>query len=122
MPAPEVRDLNDYAVLWSVASLDGYGRYKVSAPVEIRVRWEDSKQESTDPQNTVESRPAEVFVDRVISIGSILWHGRLRDLPAAPTGLGKVSSYDSTPDIKNRFMHRTVTLTRYGDALPEVVT
>lgn len=121
MPAPEVRGLNDYAVLWAVASTDGYGRFTVSAAAEIKVRWEDSKQESTDPQNTVEASPAKVFTDQAIVIGSILWHGRLRDLPTVPTGLYKVTSYNGTPDIKNRITQHSVTLTRYGDALPTVV-
>lgn len=122
MPAPEVQDLNDYAVLWAASSKDNYGRFKVSPPVEIRVRWEDSLHESTDPQNTVEARPAEVFVDRAISIGSVLWHGRQKDLPSTPTSLYKVAGYDGTPDIKNRFTQRTVSLVRYGDTLPEVVS
>jgi hypothetical protein len=120
VPAPEVRSLNDDAVLWAISSTDGYGRFKVSSPIEIRVRWEDSRQESADPQNMVEARPAQAFVDRVIDIGSVLWHGRLKDLPAVPTELYKVSGYNETPDIKNRFVQRAVTLVRRGDAPPEI--
>jgi len=120
VPAPEVRNLNDYAVLWETSSTDGYGRFKLSAPVEIRVRWEGTTSESTDPQNTVQAVPTEVFVDREIPIDSILWHGRLRDIPTAPTNLMKVTGSDATPDIKNRFTQRTVELTRYGNLLPEL--
>jgi len=119
MPAPEVRDLIDYAVLWAATSTDGYGRSKISAPVEIRVRWEDSREESTDPQNTVQASPATVFVGQAISIGSVMWHGRLKDLPTTSADLFEVTGYKTTPDIKNRFMQRTVTLTRHGDVLPE---
>jgi hypothetical protein len=120
MPAPEVRALNDYAVLWAAGVTDGYGRSKVLAPIEIKVRWEGSIAESTSSQDTVQSQPAEVFVDREVTIGSILWHGRLANLPESPTGLKEVTGYEVTPDIKNRFMQRTVTLTRYSDSLPTV--
>lgn len=109
-------------MLWAAAATDGYGRSKVLAPVEIRVRWDGSFVESTDPQNTVQAQSAEVFVDRDITMGSLLWHGRLSSLPENPTGIKEVTGYEATPDIKNRFVQRTVTLTRYNDALPEVVT
>jgi hypothetical protein len=121
MPAPEVRCLNDYAVLWAASTVGGYGRSGVSAPVEMRVRWEDSRQQSTDPQNVVEARPATVYVDRDVDVNSILWHGRLQDLPATLTELYKVTGSDFTPDIKNRVTQRTITLTRHSDTLPMIV-
>jgi hypothetical protein len=121
MPGPEVRSLNDYAVLWAASAVGEYGRNSVSAPVEIKVRWEDSRQQSTDPQNVVESRPATVYVDRDITINSVLWHGRLQDVPTVFTELYKVTGSDFTPDIKNRVTQRTVTLTRHGGTLPTIV-
>jgi hypothetical protein len=121
MPALEITGLNDYAVLWAASSTDQYGRFKVSEPVEIRVRWDGSQVESTDPNNTVQAQPAEVLVDRVITVDSILWHGKLRDLPAVPTNLAKVIGYEAVPDIRNKFIQRTVTLMRYNDSLPTVV-
>lgn len=121
MPAPELCNLTDYAVLWETSTSDGYGRSKVSAAVEIRVRWEDSRSESGDPQNTVQSNPVTVFVDRAIAMDSILWHGKLVDVPTVPTGLCKVVGVGYTPDIKGRVTQRTVTLMRHGDVLPEIV-
>ena len=122
MPPIEIQDLNDYAVLWAAGVPDGYGRYKVLAPEEIHVRWEDSLMESTDPQNTIQSQPSQIFVDKEITVGSILWHGRLEVLRSSPTNLMKVTGYDATPDLKNRFIQRTVTLIRYGDSLPDIAT
>ena len=121
MPALEITGLIDYAVLWAVSSTDGYGQFKVSDPVEIMVRWDGSQVESSDPQNTVLATPSEVLVDRVIAVGSVMWHGRLRDLPDTLTGLVVVTGYEAIPDIKNRFTQRTVTLTHHGDTLPEIV-
>lgn len=120
MPPIETRDLNDYAVLWSAASLDNYGHPKISAPVEIPVRWEDSQTESTGPQDTVQSQPAEVFVDQAIAVGSLMWHGGLADVPVSPTNLCRVTGYNAVSDIKNRFIQQTVTLTRYKNVLPEI--
>jgi hypothetical protein len=121
MPAPEVRNLTGYAVLWARSAIGGYGQFKVSSPIEIRVRWEDVRQESNDPQNTVESSPVTAFVAQVIEVGSLMWYGRLADLPDSPTDLYKVTAYNGTPDIKGRVSSHVVTLTRYGDSLPEVV-
>ena len=120
MPTLETRSLTDYAVLWEVSSPDGYGRSNLVAPIEIKVRWEGSRQESGNPQNTIEAAPVSVFVDRGISIGSILWKGRLRNLPTFPLDLFEVAGYIAMPDIKGRIIQRTLSLTRYSDSLPEV--
>jgi hypothetical protein len=122
MPLMERLSLTDRAVLFAADALDGYGRFTVTTGVEINVRWEDVRQESSDPQNTVESVPATAFVDRVITVGSVLWHGRLVDLPASPTNLYKVVGYNGTPDIKGRITSHTVTLIRYNNTLPEVTS
>ena len=121
MPAPEVLNLTDHAVLWAASDVDYYGMDKVSSPVEIRVRWEGSASVSGDPQDTVQATPTTVYVDRAVTVGSLMWHGELRDLPDPPTGLFLVVGYDVTPDLKGRNMQRTVTLARYSDLLPEVV-
>jgi hypothetical protein len=120
MPLMERLSLTDRAVLFAADTLDGYGRFTVTTGVEISVRWEDARQESGDPQNMVESIPATVFVDQVVTVGSLLWHGRLVDLPASPTNLYKVVGYNGTPDIKGRITSHVVTLTRYNNTLPEV--
>ena len=121
MPAPEVLNLTDHAVLWAASDVDYYGMGKVSSPSEIRVRWEGSAEISGDPQDTVQATPVAVYVDRAVTVGSILWHGRLQDLPAVPTGLFLVTGYSTMPDLKGRNLQRTVTLARYNDTLPEVV-
>ena len=122
MPRIEIRNLAQYAVLWIIYTKGNYGEYTVSSPIEISVRWEEMRSITGDPQNTVESNVPEVFIDREILIGSILWKGRLTDLPDTPTKLYKVTEYDCTPDIKGRVYQRSVTLTRYREALPTVVS
>lgn len=119
MPAPEISNLKQYAVLWTASTIDRYGKQTVEEPVEIRVRWEKAVLESSDPRTTVQSSPTEVFVDREVAIGSLLWLGRLRDLPTTPTELMRVTGYDVVYDVKGRFAQRTLTLIRHGDTLPE---
>jgi hypothetical protein len=122
MPSIETIGLNDFAVLWSASTLDSYGKPKISAAIEIAVRWEGRSQDSSDPNNSIEATPAEVFVDRAITSGSIMWQGRLQDLPASPTNLFEVTACDYIPDIKCRNTQRTVTLTKYNNSLlPDLV-
>jgi len=123
MPSPEISNLTDYAVLWEAAALDDYGEPTVYYPIEIRVRWEESYTESADSQNTTQSISTTIFVDRELAIGSILWHGRLLELPSPVTGLilSSVTSYNTVPDIKGRVLQRTATLTRLSESLPLVV-
>ena len=120
MPAIEIRGLNDYAVLWAASTVDQYGRFKVSSPVEIQVRWEDATQESGGAEDTVEAWPVTVYLNQAVTVGSIMWHGRMRDLPDVPTDLHKVSGINTVSDIKGRKYQRTATLTRYTDTLPTV--
>ncbi len=121
MPAPEVLNLTDYAVLWAASTIGDYGMDKVSSPVEIRVRWEDSAEISGNAQDTVQATPAVIYVDREVTVGSVMWHGEMRNLPDSPTGLWLVTGYNATPDLKGRNTQRTVTLARYNDTLPDVV-
>jgi hypothetical protein len=121
MPAIEVQNLNQKAVLWAASSYDNFGCYQVTSPVEIDCRWEESRKQSASPENTVIAIVATAFVDREIAAGSILWKGSLSDLPTSPTGLKEVVDYEEVPDLKGRNVQRTVTLARYNEQLPTVV-
>ena len=65
-----------------------------------------------------------VHVSEPIEIGSILWEGKISDLPAMSsddTKLYEVVFYESTTDLKNRFMNRVLYLRRFRSTLPTVV-
>lgn len=121
MPPPERHSLTDYAVLWTAATLDNHGEYKVHTPVEIRVRWEDSSQESPSPESSVQSISATVHLAITVAVGSIMWRGRLREVSDMMTDLYEVVGHSATPDIKGRIVQHVVTLSRHSDSLPEVV-
>jgi hypothetical protein len=110
------------AVLWmaSATETNTSGERKVnSSKVEISVRWENSQQETTDGRGNTVSTIAKIWVDRDIEEGSILWLGKLRELPSTLSNLKKVVNFTKTPDIKGREFERTCTLAHHGDTLPD---
>lgn len=123
MPSPESANLVQRAVLWSFSNVDDYGNVVVNSPVEIRVRWEGATGQQLIPLTASEMDVATtVYVDRYIPLRSLLWFGRLRDVPSPVTELGEVKNYNDTPDIKGRSVLKTVSIIRYGNSLPIVLT
>lgn len=131
MPALEVCDLNDDAVLWPVAgNADPNGQDRVSdRPVGVRVRWNDSFTEVRDPQGNTVAIEATVVADRRIDKGSVLWHGKVSDLPAG-TGfaledvpdLMQVYSWNGTQSLNGRNTRHELKLMRLKSSLPGTVS
>jgi hypothetical protein len=122
VPALEIVNLKQRAVLWATSGKSRYGEPTVASPVEIRVRWEEGLSESIDDSATPIAVNATVDVDRDVAAGSILRLGKLADLPSPVTdGLMEVISFDKTPDIKSRVFQRSVTVRRWRSSLPTVV-
>jgi hypothetical protein len=109
------------AVLWAASGVDRYGEVTVASPVEIMVRWNETKQDPNQAKDEVTSVPVEVVVDRDVAIGSVMRFGPLADLPSTPDNLFRVVNYSSTPDLKGRHYFRTASLVRRSDSLPTVV-
>jgi len=107
------------AVLWESSSVNNdYGRPIVSStPVELDVRWEETRDQVTDSQGNTFDITAKVVVAQDVEEQSILWLGALDDLPDAPTGLQQVVGIEKIPDIKNRHYRRVLLLKRAGDSL-----
>jgi|TARA_R110002110_G_scaffold145775_7_gene335373 hypothetical protein len=113
---------HQYAVYWAATGVDDYGEQTVSAPIELKVRWESEEQETTSADGQLVLTTEVVWVDRVISSGSILWFGKLIDLPSPLGGVDllKVSAYIEKPDTKGRNPEQTIRLVRYSQTLPTV--
>ena len=123
MPAPEIASLPQRAVLWTVNSFDDYGNMQLNEPIEIRCRWVGAIGKQLDPlTNTQIDMATTVIVDRTIPLDSIIWLGKLADLPDTPTDLNQVKAYNDTPDIKGRITHRQVGLVKFSSTLPLVIS
>ena len=120
MTGLETSSLHQKAVLWSRTGHDANGEPVVSNPVEISCRWERSQREMLDEQDTTIAIDREVWVDRDIAVGSMLWEGALKDLPSPATGILQVIAATKIPDIKGRVFERTVLVRRYKESLPTV--
>lgn len=117
----ETSELNQRAVLWAASGTDNYGEHTVNAATEIAARWESGLAEAVGAQGAVIASSGTVVVDREIAVGSILWKGKLCDVPTPKTNLHQVIDYQETPDVKARNYRRVVTLARYSDELPGIV-
>ena len=109
------------AVLWTDAGEDRYGREKISAAVDIKVRWEVDEQNEITDDGEVERRNVTVFVDREIAEGSLMRLGTIATLPNPVTNVFEVVTYREIPDIKGCEFQRTVTLQKYDKTLPTPV-
>jgi hypothetical protein len=125
MPSPEHDFRHQIAVLWPAEGADAYGQTLVGDPREIMVRWRFTRTESTDAQGNTVSLDASVQVDERVDAGSLMWLGRLADIPPGTSftetdaELYEVVNYHQTPDVKGREIKRSVGLRRYRDTLPE---
>lgn len=119
MPVMETGNLTQKAVLWAANGFDSYGEPKVDAGVEISVRWEDGRGEVTDAKGNAIAYDATVTVDRRITVGSIMWLGKLADYASTETKL-RVVSFSEVPDVKGQNKWREVLLARLSDELPDL--
>jgi hypothetical protein len=113
------------ALLWgATGNYDRKGNTKVSAAVELDVRWENRNQDILDPFGNTVSVDAVVVVNRDIAVGSIMWQGGTADVPGTSgipqAGFLYVAMYEKIPDIKNQYSRRRVFLVRSTDTLPEI--
>lgn len=120
MPDPETSDLLQKATYWSATgNIDKNGKPTVTATeIQINVRWLLTKDEIIDSFGTVVGFDELAIVDRVIPIHSILWLGKLEDLPSPLVDLREVIDFKEIPDALNRVFKRTVKMIRFGNRLP----
>lgn len=109
------------AVYWGKTAEDEYNKPIVSSPVELRVRWVDKEAENLDANGNVIRTDVELVVDRELALGSVLWKGKLKNLPSPFNHpLYQVVITRTIPDLKNKESRYRVFLTRYSTTLPTV--
>lgn len=113
---------HQWAVLWAASGLDTHGRQTVEPPVEIQVRWKHTQRMGSDARGNPVSIDAQVVVAQDVPMGSVMWEGKLDDLPGTSyvpeSDVMEVVGQDTVPDIKGRNVHRVLSLSRSSDSLP----
>lgn len=126
MPPLELEQRNQDAVVWAFDSFDSHGQIRVTAPEEIRVRWEWTWNRVSDPKGNNVTIDAEIVADADYPVGSLLWLGTLDDWygsgsGGANNGLVEVVTFRRIPDDKGRNTRRSLMCRRFRNTLPEVV-
>jgi hypothetical protein len=115
----ETTGLTQKAVLWEFSGgVDDYGKACVDGPKEIDVRWEHTRKKSASSETDAEQVVARIIVDRLIAPNSLLWRGKIVDLPPDPKDLVKVVEYREIPDVKGRNLRRSVFVSKYSNNIP----
>ncbi len=120
MPQLEVCDLQQYAVLWRVTGQDRHGKQVVSSPVQIRVRWVLNDTQVVDPFGNTVASAGTVIAAVDIDNMSLMWLGRLKNLPSPPTNLHQLIKANTTPDIKARNTRFEYNLMKFSDKMVTV--
>lgn len=122
MPSVETFDCTQDAVYWEALRYDSHGEFVVLSPVEIKVRWNDDISDSKNPEGHRVGRDAVISSLTELVVGSIVWKGSIEDVADPPTDLYQIDKDVSGLDVKNRRTRYLWNLSRFGDALPTVVS
>ena len=129
MPQLEEMDQHQDALLWPKTGDDAFGQathdLSDGAAIPIKCRWVNKRRLSSDAQGNPITIDATVTTNRSIEVGSLMWLGRLVDLPGtSPVPESKtmiVVSHDDAFDLKGRFRRRDYML-QYYRATPTEAT
>lgn len=123
MPAIEECDLSSFAVLWPCIGLDKRSSPVFNfPPIEINCRWKTGSR-TTSPQ--IGTEDLLMVVDQDIAKNSVLWVGKLEDLPDPSldpafnqTEIYTVVDIRKTPDLRDVEMRRVLILQRSQAKIP----
>lgn len=122
MPPIEYFELNQTAVLKPYTDVDSNGEKTVGTAVELAVRWETKKVESTTSDGTPVVLDAVVMTKQEVAVGSRMWLGTLKDWNAQEASppsdftdreIYEVVMYSAIPDIKGKNVRYLLGLVRY---------
>lgn len=123
MPFHGLQGRRHWAVYWARIGTDRTGQpTTTNVAAEIRCRWDDTVRTVLGPDGNPLAIDATVGgLDRAIPVGSLMWKGRLEDMPGTSQtpaqDVMRVVSYEETPDIRGRNAYREVRLSRTKDVL-----
>ena len=92
------------AVLWTQSKADAFGRLGYAAPVQIRVRWEDSQKEFIGANGTKQISQAVVYVLQDVKPGDMIKLGTLTTStnanPQKELGAKEIKAFDKLPTLR----------------------
>lgn len=91
------------AVYWPKIENDRFGKPVLGDPVEVDCRWVDLAEEFLDGAGRKVLSHSKVYVDRVVTLGGMLWRGLLADAdPVALNNAGahEIRKFDQVPNFK----------------------
>jgi len=128
VPPLETMDRYQFAVYWEVlpGRFDKHGQAIVSDdPIQLKVRWNFKRTQNIDAEGQPIALDGTVISDRELKPDSLLWPGKLVDLPPG----SDFSEYDDelyvvrtasvTKDLKSRFIRYEFGLVRFRSTLPD---
>lgn len=126
MPALETMDCKERVTLWTFSGeTDIHGQRLVNDPVEVRVRWVDTRTDPLAPQQGFVPGDVRISIGRNVPIGSLFCRVPLEDVLGTGTadyfedgGLMELKSLVKANDLKERHTRWEGTLMRYKGSLP----
>jgi hypothetical protein len=118
--------LNETSVAWLASgSVDEFGQASITGPIELQSRWELGTRLISDALVETANPNGIVYISDPLPVGTLLWRGRIADLPAVPDSLNdlfKVVEYREVPDVKGRESRLSVVVAGTKTKLPNVIT
>ncbi len=126
MPDFETMDLEQAAVWWPATGVNDNAEPTRGNPTQIECRWEIKRRQTVNAQGQPIALDATAIVVDDVQPGDFLWLGALDDWNSTgsvgdASEVMEVLTYAETPDIKNRFVRKTLGL-GYFAGNPPVVT
>ena len=119
-PQLEDKCLTEHAVVWPIDERPGrYGDARVGPRVQIRARWELDLSLVPDVLARNEGATGIVDVQCKLDIGTIMWRGKLKDVPLDKIReLYRVVGFSTIPDIKGIATKFTAIVAPHSEELP----
>jgi hypothetical protein len=110
--------LRDTAVYWEREEVDEFGKPVYAGPIPIRCRWVDKSEQYLRKDGRTLVSKSVVYVDQDLVEGSVLFHGRVEDVPnelfdePLQEGFGgwEIQAVSKLPNRKNTKFLRKVML------------
>ncbi len=113
------RNRNQDAVYWAVGGLNDLGEPTVSAATAVKVRIEETTEETLDPEGNTIASQFVMNVGQDMPVGGFIWVGLLADYVEPPTTSPlQIIEFEKIPNLRGTKFDRTIKLTRHSKQTP----